>query len=225
MSNYHPIIAIVQARMGSKRLPGKVAMKIYKDFSLLEVVLRRVKRVTKLNAVILMTSENKDCDSLVEIADNLGIFTIRGSEEDVLSRFVKAINIYEPRTVVRVCVDNPFVDPGEIDKLIEKYADSHFDYIFNASGFGAEIMNAALLLRIAGKELGLHDREHVTSYIIRHINEFRAEIYSLGPPILDKIDVDTIEDLERVRKICSELLDYDTPYWPMEEVLNHVKHI
>ena len=90
------VAGVIQARMGSNRLPGKSMAKVYEQFSLLEMVILRVMKAKKLDMIILATSENNNCDPLVEVADRLGILTVRGSEVDVLSRFVNAIQIYKP---------------------------------------------------------------------------------------------------------------------------------
>jgi|TARA_Y100000031_G_scaffold154673_1_gene203122 spore coat polysaccharide biosynthesis protein SpsF len=113
------IAGVIQARMGSSRLPGKSFSKIYKGLSLLEMVILRVMKSKILDMIILATSKESNCDPLVELADRLGIFTVRGSEIDVLSRFVEAIQQYNPDVIVRVCADNPLTDPGEIGKLVD----------------------------------------------------------------------------------------------------------
>jgi|TARA_B100001971_G_scaffold197898_1_gene207043 spore coat polysaccharide biosynthesis protein SpsF len=113
------IAGVIQARMGSSRLPGKSFSKIYKGLSLLEMVILRVMKAKILDMTILTTSKESNCDPLVELADRLGIFTVRGSEIDVLSRFVEAIQQYNPDVIVRVCADNPLTDSGEIGKLVD----------------------------------------------------------------------------------------------------------
>jgi len=113
------VAGIIQARMGSHRLPGKSMAKIYEDYGLLEMVILRVMKAKILDMTILTTSKESNCDPLVELADRLGIFTVRGSEIDVLSRFVEAIQQYNPDVIVRVCADNPLTDSGEIGKLVD----------------------------------------------------------------------------------------------------------
>jgi len=113
------VAGVIQARMGSNRLPGKSMAKVYEDYGLLEVVILRVMKAKKLDMVILATSKENNCDPLVELAERLGILTVRGGEMDVLSRFVEAIQLYKPDVVVRVCADNPLIDPGEIGKLVD----------------------------------------------------------------------------------------------------------
>ena len=94
------VVAIIQARMGSSRLPGKSLAKVYKKYSLLEMVLLRVLRAENPDVVILATSEESNCDPLEEISSRLGILTVRGSETDVLSRFESAIKQVQSDIVV-----------------------------------------------------------------------------------------------------------------------------
>lgn len=83
------VIAVIQARMSSSRFPGKSSAKVYKNLSLLEMVLMRVLKAEKLDSVVLATSKEKNCDPLEETANRLGVVTIRGSETDVLSGLKK----------------------------------------------------------------------------------------------------------------------------------------
>jgi spore coat polysaccharide biosynthesis protein SpsF len=227
------VAAIVQARMGSSRLPGKSIAKVYKDFSLLEMVLLRVLKAIKLDLVILATSEEKDCDPLEKISSRIGVIVVRGSETDVLSRFVKAINIYKPRAVVRVCADNPLIAPGEIDKLVTFFEDNSFDYVANNTpecglpdGLGCEIVRADLLAYIANKTEKQEFREHVTSYITSHQEKFllgslKAD-QNLWYPEL-KLDIDTQADLEKMQRFCSLLPEDKAPYWTAYEIVMNAK--
>ena len=154
------VAGIIQARMGSHRLPGKSMAKVYEDYGLLEMVILRVMKAKKLDMVILATSKENNCDPLVELADRLGIFTVRGSEMDVLSRFVEAIQQYNPDIVVRICADNPLIDPVEIDKLISFFQENQFDYAANNTpacglpdGIGCEIIRSSTIKRLQQRHL------------------------------------------------------------------------
>lgn len=230
MSN---VTAIVQARMGSNRLPGKSLAKVYKDISLLEIVLLRVLRAEMIDSVVLATSAESNCDRLEEIASGLGVKTIRGSEEDVLSRFVQAIRLSNAQTVVRVCADNPLIDPGEIDKLAVFFDKNNFDYAANNTpecglpdGLGCEIVKSEILLYIAKKTKEPSFREHVTSYIKAHSDQFslgwlKTEKDLWWPEL--KLDIDTQADLEKMRKFCSSLPKENPPYWTACEIVMSAK--
>lgn len=227
------VAGVIQARMGSSRLPGKSLSKIYNGLSLLEMIILRVMKAKKLDMVILATSKESDCDPLVEVADRLGILTVRGSEMDVLSRFIEAIQQYNPDVVVRVCADNPLIDPGEIDKLVGFFQENMFDYAANNTpecglpdGLGCEIVKSDLLADISGMTVEHEFREHVTKYFTSHPGQFAlgwlsAEL-SLWMPEL-KLDIDTHEDLVRMQRFCSSLAEANAPYWTAEEIIFNVQ--
>lgn len=206
------ITAIIQARMGSTRLPKKMLSKLGK-MPLIEWVLRRVKRARSVDNIILATTERNQDTELVKIASNLNCLTYRGSEEDVLGRFVNAGLLFNSDTVLRVCADNPFVDPIEIDRLVEFFLKSECDYAFNhrnklnslyADGFGAEILHFETLNKISQLTFNPEHREHVTQYIWDNpqnflIKSLRAPKFLAFPEL--KFDVDLLSDLDALREL------------------------
>jgi spore coat polysaccharide biosynthesis protein SpsF len=111
------IVAIVQARMGSSRFPGKMLATLG-NISILEWVFQRLSRATYLDEIVLATSIDKENDVLENIANRCGVRVFRGSESDVLGRFVSAADHAKATNIVRVCADNPFIDPIEVDRLV-----------------------------------------------------------------------------------------------------------
>jgi len=196
--------------MGSKRFPGKM-MEVLGRHTILEWVLRRTSRSETLDGVVLATSSAPENRVLQELAEGLSIPTLCGSEDDVLSRFILAAEKHGADHVVRICADNPFVAPEEIDRLTRFYLDGLPDYAFNhipqmgnmyPDGLGAEIFSSALLRRIAASTTEARHREHVTLYVWDHGSEFRIETIPAPAEIAFpdvKLDVDTREDLERLR--------------------------
>ena len=179
-------ICIVQARMGSSRFPEKAIKKISR-FMLIEWVLKRVKKSKKIKKIVLATTNLKQDDKLIKIAKKNNISFFRGSKKDVLSRFYQVALIHKPKLIVRVCADNPFVDPILLDKLVREFEYKNFDYAFNhqsklknkcADGFGGEIMNFEVLerLNVGVKKLSL--REHVTLYIWKNMKKFKIQSIS-----------------------------------------------
>ena len=114
------IIAIVQARMGSKRFPGKMLEKLG-DHLILEWVITRLKRSKYISEIIVATSNLNIDDKIKNISSMMGVKCFRGDENDVLGRFTEAARKYNAYWVVRVCADNPFIDPIEVDRLIDFY--------------------------------------------------------------------------------------------------------
>ena len=214
--------AVVQARMGSTRLPGKSLMPVWKDMSLLEMVLRRVRVARRPDVVILATSEKNNCNPLESLALSLGAEVIRGDEENVLSRFVTAVEVYSLDAVIRVCADNPLVDPGELDRLARCFELSGCDYVTNNTpesglpdGLGAEMVRAELLVRHL---LLAHarSREHVTAFISElPVHSLSETCFAPGELCLPgfRLDIDTQTDLVYMRDFLASLPEEDGPLW------------
>ena len=198
-------VAIIQARMGSSRLSGKMMLEL-SGIPIIEWVVRRVQGAALLDDIVVATSEAALDDELALVAKNLGVKVFRGSEANVLDRFVKAAEYSEADAIVRICADNPLIDPGEIDRLIQDYNNGGADYVCNhqdrlgsgyADGFGAEIFKFSLLKSIDKTELSHLYREHVTLYFWDHMDQISVRSLqapsSLNFPKL-KFDVDTFED-------------------------------
>lgn len=215
--------------MGSTRLPGKSLMKIFGEYTLIEMVLRRMMASVKSSCVVLATSVAADCGRLAEKAKSLNCEVVRGDEKDVLSRFAAVYRQYKPENIVRVCADNPFIAPSEIDKLIVFFENNELDYACNKipesglpDGFGAEIIKGHIIDEIDKTAKEQLDREHVTKYVVD-----RPEIYRHGllkaeknlfyPDI--KLDIDTPEDFKKITGICSYLRPEKAPLWSCEEII------
>jgi spore coat polysaccharide biosynthesis protein SpsF len=216
-------VALVQARMGSSRLPGKMIMDLC-GYPVLHWVLHRVKQARRLTEVVLATTKLKQDDPLTELAQFLKVGVSRGSEADVLARFWDAAREFKADVVVRVCADNPFIAPEEIDRLVDCYisrrqsgGDPRRLYAFNhittmdnnyPDGLGAEIFSLDLLATLHRLAMESSDREHVTTYLWDHPRDF--EIYPVfAPPEIAypgvKLDVDTQADLNRMRQLGARL--------------------
>jgi spore coat polysaccharide biosynthesis protein SpsF len=165
--------ALVQARMGSTRLPGKILKKLGK-YSVLEWVIKRLKRSKYLDAVIVVTSKRFENNQLSPLVKKNKAILFKGDEANVLSRYYFAAKKLKVKNIIRVCADNPFVDPDEIDQLIKSYKSNNKVYTFNhknylkfkfADGFGAEIFPFSVLKQIYKLSFKKKHLEHVTSYI------------------------------------------------------------
>jgi spore coat polysaccharide biosynthesis protein SpsF len=207
--------------MGSTRFRGKMMERLGRH-RIIEWVLRRTLRATMLDQVVLATSTAVENDVLRDVAEQLSVAALSGSEDDVLSRFVSAADEYGADYVVRVCADNPFIAPEEIDRIARFYLDETPDYAFNhipkignmyPDGLGAEILSSALLHRLGVSTTESRHREHATLYIWDHMDEFRIETIPAPREIAFpsvKLDVDTPADLERLRRIVDGL-EIDSP--------------
>lgn len=195
--------------MGSSRFPGKM-LRPLGSMPILSWVIQRVKRAQTLHAVVVATTTAQVDDPIAQLSANLGVYVFRGSESDVLGRFTAAAALYEASAVVRVCADNPFVDPGEIDRLVSSFIEQDADYSFNhqdrlgskyADGFGAEVMRRGVLDQLSRVAKSPAHREHVTAAL--HDGTMACRMLAITPPAaLEhpelRFDVDTPEDLERL---------------------------
>jgi spore coat polysaccharide biosynthesis protein SpsF len=209
MKSYN--VAIVQARMGSSRFPGKM-LEHLGGMPLIEWVLRRLSKSRALDQIVLATSEKEKDDALVELALTLGVAIYRGSESDVLTRFIEAATSVDATNVVRVCADNPFIDPYEVDRLIDYFTHNQCDYACNhqdrlgskyADGFGAEIFSAATLKSIGEATKEPRHREHATLYFWENVGIFDLRSIQapdeLAFPEL-RFDIDSPQDLHRMER-------------------------
>lgn len=224
--------AFVQARMGSSRLPGKSLMPVWRDMPLIELVLRRVLAARELHAVVLATSDAPGDDPLAELAGSLGVTVYRGPEDDVLERFIGALEREPSDGVVRVCADNPFVDPAAIDELVRlfrtaqpcDYASNHTAASGLPDGAGAEIASAGALRRAAREATTRDDRQHVTSYIREHADGFAIAVAPPPDPPWPfvRLDIDTPEDLDRMRQLADRLPPEGAPLWDVATLMRGV---
>ena len=226
--------AIVQARMGSTRLPGKVLLPLQKK-SVLEWVLTRLKKATLLNDIIVATSELSEDDKIVNECNNLDVFCYRGSNLDVLNRFAQASSCYNLELVVRVNADNPLIDPFFIDDLITVARNSYFDYVSyklsddrpvmkSAISFFAEIVTKKCLVKADSVLRSRHHREHVTLGIYQNPDIFRTHFLNV-PKICDnpnlRLTLDTSNDYVLLKEIVSELGEHAIEL-NAEEIINTV---
>jgi spore coat polysaccharide biosynthesis protein SpsF (cytidylyltransferase family) len=207
------IIAVVQARMGSSRFPGK-SLETIGDWSLIELVLKRASQSKMVEQVILATSvDNKD-NVLETHIKQLGFPVSRGSEGDVLDRFYKAAKPYKPTILVRITGDCPLISPVLIDRAISKFLEKKVDYLALSigeekelaypRGFDVEVARFESLKQAAENATEKYEREHVMPYLYTHEALFSTFIVK-PPPSLSRpryrLCVDTQQDLEVILKI------------------------
>lgn len=206
-------IAIVQARMGSSRLPAKV-MADLGGRPLIDHVLLRLAKARRIDHVWLATSDRPTDTPLADHVQALGFPVYRGDEDDVLSRYIAIARQTEAATLVRVTGDCPFIDPAVVDAVIERYAQGDVDYATNTlarsypDGLDVEVFSAAALIEADLKAKDPFLRAHVTPYIhgrLRHrlpCGAFRTADVSAPAPFGHlRWTVDETEDLELLRRL------------------------
>lgn len=208
------ILAIVQARMSSSRLPGKVAADVC-GRPMLALQLSRLARCRRIDRLVMATSVEPEDDTVVRIADAAGVAVHRGPLADVLARFAGAAEAFGPANhIVRLTADCPLADPAIIDACIDLHLRLGTDYTSNAiartypDGLDVEVMTAATLAAAAAEAQEPADREHVTRFIYRCPARFRMGVLAQETDrSADRWTVDTPEDLAMVRAVVAGLPD------------------
>jgi len=201
-------VAIIQARMGATRLPGKMMLWLH-GHPVIEWVVRRTSAARRLDDVVVAIPDTSIDDILEDFLTNtLKANVFRGSEQDVLSRFVAAGRAYDAGQVVRVCADNPLVSGEVIDDLVLFYQDNPCDYAYNQGdsgrtntypdGLGAEIVPFSLLEWLDQHAVEPRHREHCLAYMTDHAELYRIKTFNppdqrIAHPEL-KLDLDILED-------------------------------
>jgi spore coat polysaccharide biosynthesis protein SpsF len=203
-------VAIVQARMGSTRLPGKVLQDLAGEPMLARVV-NRTCRAKTLQEVVIATTTNTVDDVIVKLCEARSWSWFRGSEEDVLDRYYRAAKKYQADFIVRITSDCPLIDPEVIDQVVQEFLERQpeVDYASNTwprrtfpRGLDTEVMRMDVLERAWREDRNPAWREHVTPYIYRNPDRFR--IHNVVSPVdysAMRWTVDTQEDLAFVRQI------------------------
>jgi len=207
-------VGVIQARLGSIRLPGKMLLDLG-GLPLLEWVTRRTLLATSLDSLVLATTELEEDDALASVANNLGVSVHRGSSDDVVSRILAAAKLAQADAVVRICGDNPFVDPEEIGNLVRHFSSRRVKYAFNhmdmlgsghSDGFGAEIIELDRLDELYERAKNPIEREHMTMLALENLQ--REEIsFPLSNPMEDdprlRFDVNSERELIYLRALVA----------------------
>lgn len=205
------IVAIIQARMGSTRLPDKVLLEINSKPMLWHVI-NRVKKAKLVDDIIVATTRWERDDPICELALEMGVKYFRGSEEDVLSRFYWTLQENPADVIVRITSDCPMIDPKIIDMVISHFLSRNHDYVSNThdsipsypDGFDVEVFSYKVLKESYEKSA---EREHVTAYMINSRNNDWSSVilpYKGKRPKI-RLSINFRKDLELVRKIFKHL--------------------
>ena len=213
MGRNRKVVAIIQARMGSTRLPGKV-LKDVCGKPMLWYMVNRLRFSNKIDNIVLAIPNSAQDDELEDFAEGLKLQCFRGSEEDVLSRYYWAAAESGGQVIVRLTSDCPLIDPRVTDKVIEEHLNSDADYTSSGIsrtfpwGLGAEVFSFDALKRAYKEAEQDYEREHVTPYFYLHPEIFKLKSVEaegkLRRPDL-RLTVDTEEDLQLIREIFKRL--------------------
>ena len=209
-------VAIVQARMSSKRLPGKVLREI-DGKPLLGYVIESLQNCNRLAGIVVATSNEESDTAIVEFCKQNGVKYFCGPLEDVASRFLGVALNYDLYSFVRISGDSPIIDPMLVDHAVGIFVDNGYDVVTNIfprtypPGMSVEVIRASVFLDAVQKYVSAEQKEHVTSYFYENNNAFticNIESNSSLPPV--SLAVDTAQDFEIMTRV---IRDMDKAVW------------
>ncbi len=233
---------IIQARAGSSRLPGKMLMPFYKDLTILEIIVRNLLDHFEAGQIIVATTLSSKDDAIEKIGKNLGVHTFRGSENDVLDRFISAAEQFGLQNIIRVCGDNPLLQAQDVKYLAEHYIPvaETTDYMSFAFPDGTPVIKShlglyteATTLQALKKVVSLTGEnlyhEHVTNYMYAHPENFHCRFLSLPDNLKDRKDlrmtIDTLEDFNLMKEIFENTIGAKGYHISVSEIISYIyKH-
>lgn len=227
MRNGKKIIATIEARMDSTRLPGKVLMSLGGRPALLRII-ERLRRSKYLDDVIVATTTKTHDDAIVKLCEQDLCHYYRGSEDDVLSRVLGAADAYQGDIIVEITGDCPLVDWRYVDYIIDLFFSGDYDYISNAitqsfpTGFDIQIFPTSVLQEVEKITKNPSDREHVSLYIYDHPEKYRLKNWKAkGKMFLPNVwlALDTQKDYEVLAYVYEKLIPC-SPDFSAEDVVD-----
>lgn len=218
------VVAIIQARTGSTRLPNKI-LEILKDVTVLEHVVNRMRLSQKIDDIVIATTTNENDDKIVALCKDKNIDCVRGSENNVLERYYNAAVKFDADIIVRITSDCPLIDPYIADEVVSVFLEGDYDIVYNGGldlakrtyprGLDVEVFSFEML-QLAYKNSNLnYQLEHVTPYIYEYSNKKFL--------LCDKVNnssyrwtLDTEEDLSLIQKIYDKLYEGEHNFFYFE---------
>lgn len=220
------IIAIVQARMSSTRLPGK-SMMVLAGKPALGWVIQRLSGCRTLDRVVVATSEHKEDDVIADYCKSQGVDCFRGSEADVLDRYYQCAMRYNPSAVVRITGDCPLIDPEVVDECVKLYLDQKTSncYVSNGiertypDGLDVEVFSMPMLEDAWRNATLASDHEHATQYMLRNWPQVHLKIGSADYSKL-RLTLDHPEDAVVIRTLLESLAE-ENPLFGLREMVEY----
>jgi spore coat polysaccharide biosynthesis protein SpsF len=210
---------ILQARMGSTRLPGKVLLPIRGKKTVITEIVERTLTIAGIDGVICAIPDTTDCEGLASAAKAAGSIVFRGSEKDVLDRYYQAARLHSADTVVRITGDCPLIDPHLCSDLIRTFRLSGADIVANdilhtwPIGLGCEVFSFSCLERAASEARAPEEREHVSPFMTNHPDmHIMGLINLLGNYGHHRWTLDTLRDYEMIRTLFERLPEGPSGY-------------
>ena len=230
---------IIQARMSSTRLKGKVLLKINPKDTVLSFLIKQITNCKSLKTIVVATTELEEDDVIVNFLKSYDVEIFRGSSENVLDRFYHCAKKFKFSTIVRLTADNPLIDPEIVNDAIEKYSNSDCDYLTNSvdrtfpNGTEVEIFSFNALETAWKSAKKTSEREHVTPYFYNNLNKFKIHYFKQkNDQSKFRYSIDRKEDyllvLEILLKIntrpikTSDIIELLTNYPEIKKLNSHI---
>lgn len=224
-------LVIIQARMSSQRLPGKV-LRVVGGVTLLECMLRRVQNSRLAQRIVVATSKDSTDDPIAAFCKGIGVYCYRGSLHNVLLRFANTAVAFEGTTIVRLTADCPLIDPKVIDHILDFYGSHDYDYVANRipapgtypDGMDVEVFSRSALEHAYANATEPYEREHVTPYIWRRPELFtQHRVDRTGESWGHyRLTVDHPDDLVVIEELIQRYY-FKTPFFTMEQMVAHIQ--
>ena len=205
------MLALIQARMSSKRFPGKI-LKLLLDKPLLQWTIDRLKLSLEVDRIIVVTSDHRSDDPVEQFCKRSDVECFRGQLDNVAHRFCSAILKINRPGFVRICGDSPLIDPALVDRAIRLYRDTQCDLVTNIKkrtfpkGQSIEVINTAKFRQVIQRLKSPHDKEHVTRFYYDNSDEFKIIDFESGVEAGSiQMSVDTLEDFKKIKRLVSQL--------------------
>ena len=226
---------MLQARLGSTRLPRKMILPFFQEKNILQLIIEKLKEAFPEIPLVLATSIEPSNDELETLALQLGCLVYRGSEKDVLHRFIEAGQQFNFKNIIRVCADNPFLDVKEMQHLVKFTTENHqYDYVsFKVNnepsirthfGFWTEFVTLETLERVNAKTSDAFYHEHVTNFIYQNPDEFNIKFLPVNPVLEGRNDIrmtlDTLADFDMLTAIYKQLYSKYQNHFGVNETVN-----
>ena len=220
------VTAIIQARMTSTRLPGKVLMEVI-GRPLLSYQIERLHFSKRIDDIIIATTTNKEDNPIAKLAQREGLNFYRGSEDDVLDRYYQTAKKYNVKNIMRLTADCPLIDPDICDIIANVYFESGVDYIRTgetfAEGLDCEIISFNVLTKAWQESILNAEREHVTLYILNHPELFKIMVKENETDDSSyRVTVDEEEDFLVVKTIFENLYKGNNSYFNVKEIKSYL---
>ncbi len=220
------VVATIEARMTSSRLPGKVLLPALGEPMLMHLV-RRLRAVRSIDEIVIATTVNATDDPIQVFADAQGVLCYRGSEQDVLSRVIEAAESAQAEVLVEITGDCPVIDPDLVEQTIRMFFHHQADYVSNSlvrsypDGMDTQVMWLSALKASAALTQSPLDREHVSRYICRHPDLY-SQVHLIAPPSLHwpelGLTLDEKDDYELLRRLI-EALAPENPLFGCQDMI------